>query len=294
MPSIPLGTYEVETEDVVYLRHGDKEFPARIYRPVGDGPFPAVAEAHGGAWCMGSYTNNDAINRAVASGGIVVAALEFRNPPDAAYPGSVADINYGIRWLKANAAEFHSKPEWIGAMGTSSGGHLAVLAAMRPDDARYAAIPLPGPKNLDASAAYVVTLWPVICPLGRYQVYQRRLAADPGNEGFSGVLANHDKYWQSEDAMAEGSPNLALQRGDALALPDMLYLQNPADTMHPRENLESFTAGYRKAGGTVTVEFFEGPQYDHMRAEPDTPSSRQAFQTLIDFVHAQCGNPLSR
>jgi acetyl esterase len=292
MPSIPLGSYDVETEDVVYLRQGDKEFPARIYKPAGDGPFPAVAEAHGGAWVMGSYTNNDAINRAVASGGIVVAALEFRNPPDATYPGSVADINYGIRWLKAKAENFGSRPEWVGAMGTSSGGHLAVLAAMRPADERYAAIPLAGTEDIGAHAAYVVTLWPVICPLGRYQVYQARLAADPGNERFAGVLANHDKYWLSEDAMAEGSPNQALQRGERAELPDMLYLQNPADSMHPHENLESFTAGYRKAGGAVTVEYFEGEQYDHMRAEPETPSSRQAFQTLIDFVHTQCGNPL--
>lgn len=292
MQSIPIATYDVQTEDVVYLRHGDKDFPARIYKPSGDGPFPAVIEAHGGAWCMGSYTNNDAINRAVASGGIVVAALEFRNPPDATYPGSVADINYGIRWLKANAQDFGSKPEWVGAMGTSSGGHLAVLAAMKPDDERYKAFPLAEGEDIDARAAYVVTLWPVICPLGRYQVYQGRLAAEPGNERFAGVLANQDKYWLSQDAMAEGSPNLALQRGDAVELPDMLYLQNPADGMHPAENLESFTAGYRKAGGTVTVEYFEGPQYDHMRAEPDTPSSRQAYQTLIDFVHSQCGNPL--
>ncbi len=177
-------------------------------------------------------------------------------------------------------------------MGTSSGGHLAVLAAMKPGDERYAAIPLAGGENIDASVAFVVTLWPVICPLGRYQVYQARLAADPGNEGFAGVLANQDKYWRSENAMAEGSPNLALQRGDTMQLPDMLYLQNPADSMHPRENLESFTTGYRKAGGSVWVEYFEGPQYDHMRAEPETPSSRQAYQTLIDFIHTQCGNPL--
>jgi acetyl esterase len=42
--------FEVETEDVEYLRHGDTPLLARIYRPRGRGPFPAVIDAHGGAW----------------------------------------------------------------------------------------------------------------------------------------------------------------------------------------------------------------------------------------------------
>src|SRR5215470_9409829 len=111
--------FEVDVEDVEYLRHGDTPLLARIYRPRGQGPFPAVIDAHGGAWCVGSRVNNDPINMPVARGG-VVAALDFRMPPDASYPGSVADINYGIRWLKANAAPFGTRPDWVGAMGTSS------------------------------------------------------------------------------------------------------------------------------------------------------------------------------
>jgi acetyl esterase len=96
-------SYEVDVEEVEYLRHGAKPLLARVFRPHGKGPFPAVVEAHGGAWCEGNRANNDSINSAVAKGGVVVAALDFRNPPDATYPGSVADINYAIRWLKSEA-----------------------------------------------------------------------------------------------------------------------------------------------------------------------------------------------
>jgi acetyl esterase len=95
--------HEVEIEEIEYLRHGDKPFLARIFMPRREGPFPAVVEAHGGAWCEGNRANNDAINSAVARGGVVVAALDFRNPPDATYPGSVADVNYAVRWLKSQA-----------------------------------------------------------------------------------------------------------------------------------------------------------------------------------------------
>src|SRR5215471_2588520 len=135
--------FEVDVEDVEYLRHGDTPLLARIYRPRGEGPFPAVIDAHGGAWCNGDRTNNDTINAAVAKGGVVVAALDFRNPPDATYPGSVADVNYGIRWLKSEAKRFNTRPDWVGSMGTSSGGHLVVLNGLKPNDPRYAAIASP-------------------------------------------------------------------------------------------------------------------------------------------------------
>ncbi len=65
---------------------------------------------------MGSSNNNDPINLPVASGGVVIAALDFRVPPASANPGSVADVNYAVRWLKANAARFNTRPEWVGAM----------------------------------------------------------------------------------------------------------------------------------------------------------------------------------
>ena len=71
--------------------------------------------------------------------GVLVAALDFRLPPDAGYPASVADIHYGIRWLKARARELKGRADRVGAIGISSGGHQAMLVAMRPTDGRYAA-----------------------------------------------------------------------------------------------------------------------------------------------------------
>src|ERR1043166_4143719 len=95
------GTYEIDVQDVEYLRHGDKPLLARLYKPRGKGPFPAVIEIHGGAWGMMDRLRDATINEPLAKSGVVVAALDFRMPPDASYPGSMIDINYGIRWLKS-------------------------------------------------------------------------------------------------------------------------------------------------------------------------------------------------
>ncbi len=86
---------------------------ARLYRPSGGGPFPAVLQVHGGAWVNKDRTDNDFIAKALAESGIFVASIDFRMPPEAPYPASLADINLATRWLKANAREFQ-KPRRMG------------------------------------------------------------------------------------------------------------------------------------------------------------------------------------
>lgn len=277
--------YDVAIEEVEYLRHDGKPLLARVFKPRGGGPFPAVVEAHGGAWCMGNRNNNDAINFPVASGGVVIAALDFRAPPEASYPGSVADVNYGIRWLKANAGRFNTRPDWVGAMGTSSGAHLAVLAAMKPHDPRYAAIPSPQDAvSVDARAAFVVAMWPVICPLGRYRYARKRQSEGNAIQVRTEQISFQDRYWITEAAMEEGSPVKALERGDPVETPDILYLQNPIDDLHPMENLEQFVAGYRKAGGKLQLELFEGAAYDLVRTQPESSEAKRMVEKIIAFT----------
>src|ERR1700746_1117225 len=142
----------IQTEDLEYLRpQGAAPLLARFYRPDGAGPFPAVLEVHGGAWTMGDRLNNVSIGEYLAAHGIVMLAIDFRMPPAVRYPETVADVNFGIRFLKANAERFATLAELIGGLGTSSGGHLLLLNALRPRDPRYAAIPLAG---ADAGLAF--------------------------------------------------------------------------------------------------------------------------------------------
>src|SRR5215469_17698387 len=101
---------------------------ARLDRPSGAGPFPAALQVHGGAWTSKDRTDNDFMAKALAESGILVASIDFRMPPVAPHPGSIQDINLGIRWLKANAREFNSRPEWV---GSGLAGHSACGADKR-------------------------------------------------------------------------------------------------------------------------------------------------------------------
>src|SRR5712692_1122851 len=132
----------IRIDDVEYQRQGGRALQARLYRPAGTGPYPAVLQVHGGAWVNKDRTDNDFIAKALAESGILVASIDFRMPPEAPYPASLADINLATRWLKARARLYGGRPDWVGSIGTSSGGHQVLLAALRPDDPRYAALPL--------------------------------------------------------------------------------------------------------------------------------------------------------
>src|SRR5213593_1448948 len=260
MKAEALTSYEFDVEDVEYLRHGDKPLLARLFRPRGTGPFPLIVELHGGAWCHGDRLNDTIINEPLAKSGVVVAALDFRMPPVAAYPASLADINYAIRWLKTRAAELSSRPDRVGILGVSSGAHQAMLLGMRPRDPRYSALPLPATAAaIDATVRCVVLCWPVIDPLARYR-YAKKLkeGGKPYPDLVDQVLPSHDEYWQTEEAMAEGSPVLALERGERVAMPPALYLQGTRDVAHPRPDLDRFVTLYRKAGGRVDLELFDG------------------------------------
>jgi acetyl esterase len=133
--------HQFDVEDIEYLRHGDKPLLARVFRPRGEGPFPALIECHGGAWCLSDRTTERLRHEAMAKNGIVSIGLDFRSGNEDPYPSSVQDINYAVRWAKLNARALKTRAELVGLSGQSSGGHLAMLVAMRPRDARYLAIP---------------------------------------------------------------------------------------------------------------------------------------------------------
>src|SRR5271163_4115239 len=168
------ATHEIETRDLKYRRAEDGPLLARLYQPKGKGPFPALIEVHGGAWAGGDRLNNAALDEALAKSGIVVLAIDFRMPPTHRYPASIADIHYAIRWLKAHAAEFGSRPDLVAGLGSSSGAHQLLLAALKPSDPRYAALPLAEARHLDASLPYLVLCWPISDPLSRYRMVKEK------------------------------------------------------------------------------------------------------------------------
>lgn len=281
-------TYDVDIADVEYLSHGDTPLLARLFKPQGSGPFPIMIELHGGAWVLGNRLNGDTANEALAKTGVIVAALDFRT--QAPYPASLADIHYAICWCKTQAAAWNGLPDRIGAMGTSSGAHQAMLLGMRPDDPRYSALSSPaGAAAVDATLDCVIMVSPVIDPLGRY-LYAKGLRQDctpPPGMG-ERTPAMHEQYWQTEEAMAEGAPARILARGEKTALPPTLALRRSHEDAHPRPDFDEFIEQYRKAGGQIDVTIFE-EEGEGLLRDLSSDIAKQTLEQMGAFINQHVG-----
>jgi acetyl esterase len=284
-------------EDVEYLRHGGKPLLARLFKPEGAGPFPAIVELHGGAWSRGDRKVEVNRHEALARAGLLVASLDFRHGREGAYPLGIADINYAVRWVKANAKDLRTRPDMVAISGQSSGGHLAMLVAMRPKDPRYTAIALPaGSPNVDASVRCVAMSWPVINPLGRYRHAKRALDVASPPTWPNELIEGHDAFWTSEANMSDGSPTLALERGEKLALPPAIWLQTRGDNMHDYHDQDSsypgteaprFVEDYKKAGGEIELVYYDAPAR-FTSIDPTSAHSQDAFARLVAFFRKHC------
>jgi acetyl esterase len=285
-------TTDFDVDDIEYLRHGDKPLLARVYKPRGEGPFPALVECHGGAWCMSDRKTEHLRHEFMAAHGIVSIALDFRSGDSDPYPASAQDINYAVRWAKLHARELKTRPSLIGLSGQSSGGHLAMLVAMRPHDPRYAAVALPaGSPAHDASVRCVVMSWPVINPLGRYRHAKHALAGANPPDWPKSIIARQNSYWRSEANMAEANPMLALERGEKVQTPPAIWFQGRGDTLHDYKDADSdfpgnepqrFVAGYCEAGGEIELRYLDMDR--HAGHAPDLTKTGDMFARMVAFV----------
>ena len=259
--------YEFTSEDIEYLRHGDTVLKLRLYKPRGTGLFPVVVDLHGGAWGKGSLEECRGRDEVLAKSGLLVAALDFRQADDG-YPTALVDINYAIRWIKARAAQLQTRANLVGICGSSSGGHLAMLAAMRPHHPRYTAIPLPaGSPAVDAIVRSVAMAWPVINPLSRFRNALRERAK--GTAWVGDIPERQTSFWKNDENMSDGNPMLMLERGEKVSMPPALWVQGRPDPVHDYRDPEApiapvalneperFAANYRKAGGTIEMQYID-------------------------------------
>jgi len=274
-------TYDFTVEDIEYIRHGDKPIMLKLFRPRGDGPFPMVLDLHGGAWCAGDLLDCVPRDEVLAASGLVVASANFSHGDDG-YLAAMADINYCIRWLKANAKRFGGNANQIGLSGTSSGGHLAQLAAMRPNDPRYTTQKLAA--DVDASVQAVVMQWPVINPISRYKHALRESQKNPVPAWVGDIPERHRRFWKTEDMMAEGSPILMMERGEKVVTVPSLWIQGKPDIVHDYRDPESpvdlneperFAHNFRKAGGACDVLYIDNA----------TKLSATSYDPTAEFFH---------
>lgn len=281
-PASTLPGLDVTESDVPYAAPGGVELLARVYRPIEPqpDPLPTVVAVHGGAWNANDRTRNELANRTFAAAGMVVVSLDFRQGPAFQHPCAPSDIIAGIRWTRLHAAEYGGDPQSIGLIGNSSGGHLAILAAIRSRADEYQHTPLIdglAAAEVDASVRYVVAQWPVSDPLYRF-----RYATRTGREG---LVTNHLAYFGDEATMRAASVTRILDDGEANEVPPMLIIQPGEDLNVPLEMTQSLVRAVQKQGAYLEYAFFPGEP--HAFTYEPSDATEQCLALITDFILRQ-------
>lgn len=218
----PAAKFEITVSEVDFRRNAaGRMLKARVYQPQGSGPFPTLLDLHGGAWNRKDRLAEEPMDRAIAASGVLVVAIDLTVAPEAPYPASVQDANYGVRWLKWKAPAWNGDPSKIGIYGSSSGGHVAELLGMRPRDPLYNAIPLPEAPTVDATVAYIAMRSPISDPFARFQNAESKKR--------EGMVTNSTTYFKPWDTIFEANPQQMLERREKVSLVPMLIMQGALD-----------------------------------------------------------------
>jgi acetyl esterase len=274
----PAAKFDIKVSEVEYRRtKAGRQLMARIYEPAGTGPFPTVLDLHGGAWNAKDRKAEEPMDRAIAESGVLVFAIDMTLAPESPYPACVQDANYAVRWLKTKAESWNGNPAKIGVYGSSSGGHVAELLAMRPRDSRYNAIPLTEAPSADASVAYVAMRSPISNTFARYQ------NAEKLNR--SAMVKNNTTFFVPWDTIHESNPQEILERHETITKVPFLIMQGSLDDNVLPAVQERFVQTYRDTGGDVQYQLFEGCEHEWV-AKPG-PQTDRAQKMVKAFIARQ-------
>jgi acetyl esterase len=142
----------------------------QVIRPDSDTPLPGVYYIHGGG--MAAMSCFDGMYRGwgkhIASNGVVVVMVDFRNcvsassaPEVAPFPAGLNDCVSGLRWVAAQAVDLGIDPARIVVAGESGGGNLTLATGLQlKRDGELDLI-----KGLYALCPYIAGQWPASgCP----------------------------------------------------------------------------------------------------------------------------------
>jgi acetyl esterase/lipase len=272
------NTYSIEESDLVYTRVDGLELHARIYRPKAAGTLPAtlpaIIDVHGGAWSSGDRNSGQVYDRGLASSGLFVFAIDFRQAPAHRHPAANRDIASAVRYLRSQAATLHIDPNSIGLVGSSSGGHLVMLAGLTPNSADFA-----DQGASDASVRYVIALWPVSDPAYRYD-YAKRV-------GRAELMRSHEAYFGTHENMERASVPRLLRASEHTHLPPLLVVQPGRDANIPLEMTFELMKSYQGAGGRLTYLFY--PNQPHAFGHRASPDTSDLIGAMRDFVMRSLG-----
>ena len=230
-------------QDLVYGKVlGYRPLELDLYLPQTEGSAPVIVHVHGGGWRRGSRREPLPVLGAdfydsLTAQGFAVAAIDYRLSGEARFPAPLEDVRTAIGWVRDHAASYGLDAGRVFGWGDSSGGHLALLAA------------LTGTK-----VQGVVAWFPVTDLEG--------LLSDVADAGGVPDPGPQSREAQFLGAPASSVPDLARQASPvshaSAAAPPILLMHGAVDDMVPPAQSIRLAEALGAAGATVELELVPG------------------------------------
>jgi len=220
--------------------------PARIYTPVGDGPFPVIVYFHGGGWVIADKDVYDGGARGLSKQAqAIVVSVDYRRAPEAQFPAAWDDALAAYKWVAAHAVSIKGDPARLALAGESAGGNLAVATAVAVRDA---GLPMP---------THVLAVYPV-SQTGNLDTasYQDSATAKPLNKAMIGWFV--DKLLSKPEDKQD--PRLDVLHAKLAGLPPVTIINAQIDPL--REDGALLETALRDAGVTVTRKVYAGVTHE--------------------------------
>jgi acetyl esterase/lipase len=206
---------------------------------------PGVLVIHGGGWVQGD--KESMVERyclPFIQHDFVVANVEYRLAKAATAPAAVNDVLKAAEWFHKHAAELKVDSDRILVMGTSAGGHLALMVAMTPASAEL------GPSSKIAA---------VIDFYGIADVADQLEGAHRQPYAVAWIPEQPDRM----DLARRLSPITYVRRG----LPPVLAIHGDADTVVPYDQSVRLTKELKAVGTDVELITVPGGNHGFEPAE---------------------------
>ena len=252
-------------EDVAEVLDLDADgVPCRLYRPVSGDADGLVVHLHGGGFVFHDVEVHDAAARRLANrSGLALLSVDYRRPPEHAFPAAPDDVSTVVGWLDRNAVALGlAGPTYV--HGDSAGGNLALVAALR-HPGRFRAVAL---------------VYPFLDPTAGFESY--RTAAD----GFAPEEARW--YWRQYAASPADltDPDLAPLLSERLGtLPPTLVVTAEHDPL--RDEGEHLARLLAEAGVEVVATRYLGQVHGFWRHADVFPAAEPLTRQVAAFLRLQ-------
>ncbi len=136
------------TIDLDYFSPGSSDPTLDVYLPDDglEAGTPTVLFVHGGGWSAGDKANNAAFCTALANAGFGVVSCNYTLAANGepSFPQAVQDVKAVLRWTRLpNGGGQFGLGKTVVAIGSSAGGHLAMMLAVTNGEAMFEPLPTP-------------------------------------------------------------------------------------------------------------------------------------------------------